>query len=150
MATADEVYLAFGRIAELCQLFETDLGTALLAHEALEGKAYIKQDPEAARRAMDKLDKNTLGATLKAIRSRFDVNDDLADIFERALAARNTLMHGFFLSHGTAIHSDAGRDAMLQHIQELRPPLEHAYQAASYLTHIMMAALKLLKKVHAQ
>jgi hypothetical protein len=149
VATREDVYLAFGRLAELAQLFETELGTALLGYDALERKAYIQPDPDAYRRLQDAISAKTLGATLKAIRSQFDVQGDLGELFDRALTARNALTHGFFLHHGMAIHSDAGRDAMMKHLDELRASLEPAYQAAGNLAQILLSAMRLLKKVHA-
>ncbi len=150
MATRNEVYLEFGRIAELAQLFETELGTALLAHDAMERKLYIGPPKDATARVLEAIESKTLGANLKAIRSRLDVSDDLAAVFEQALEARNALMHGFFLKHGMAIHSEAGCDAMIQHINKLRPDLERAYQSASYLSQVLVDAVRLLKRVAEQ
>jgi hypothetical protein len=55
MATRDQVYLSFGQLAELCQLFETELGTALLAHDALTMKAYLQPNPDALQRLEEAL-----------------------------------------------------------------------------------------------
>jgi len=46
MASREDVYVAFGRAAELAQLFETEVGTSLLAFDALETKSY--RDPKAS------------------------------------------------------------------------------------------------------
>lgn len=148
MPTRDDIYLEFGRLAELCQLFETELGTALLAHDAIETKAYVRQNPDAVRRLIDEIGRKTLGRTLKMICSQFEVKSDLSHIYNRALNARNILMHGFFLYHGSAIESVTGRKKIIKHMKELRYPLEIAYQSASMFSQILMDALLLLKKVH--
>lgn len=150
MATRDQVYLSFGQLAELSQLFETELGTALLAHDALTMKAYLQPNPNALQRLEEALAKKTLGATLKALRSRLDVKDDLSEIFDLALAARNKLAHGFFLEHGLAIESDGGRDDIVKHLDELRRPLKVGYHTAGALSQTLLTALQLLKKTHAQ
>jgi hypothetical protein len=40
MATREAVYVAFGRAAEVAQLLETEIGTALLALDALETERW--------------------------------------------------------------------------------------------------------------
>lgn len=148
MVTREDVYLGFGRLAELAQLLETELGTAILAHDAIERKMYVQADVDAAKRLLEAIEKKTLGASLSAIRSRFNITDELSSLFDRALQTRNLLMHRFFLHHGLAIETDSGRHAMLRHMDKLRPHLEIAYQAAGYLAQILLDAVRLLKKVH--
>ena len=52
VATREDVYCAFGRAYELAQLFETELGTALMAFDGLKNKRYADPDPIASRRAL--------------------------------------------------------------------------------------------------
>ncbi len=51
----------FGRAAELGQLNETELGTALLAHEAIKAGAHKMPVWDAARDTLDNISRNTLG-----------------------------------------------------------------------------------------
>jgi hypothetical protein len=145
MASRDDVYLAYGQLAELAQLLEVELGTALLAHDALKRKWYISPGADAARRLLEAIERHTLGQTLSAIRSRLDIKDDLSAIFDQALQARNVLMHSFFPKHGLAIDTDSGRDAMIRHLNDLRPCLEQAYRSAGYLSQLLIQAFSVLK-----
>jgi hypothetical protein len=122
--------------------------STLLAYDAIERKMYIQADVDTAKRLLEAIEKKTLGASLSAIQSRFNIKDDLSSLFDRALQTRNLVMHRFFLHHGLAIETDSGRDDMLQHMDELRPHLGIGYQAAGYLAQILLDAVRLLKKVH--
>jgi hypothetical protein len=148
VATRDDVYREFGRASELAQLFETELGTALLALNGLKSKRYADPDPSASRQALEEIESRTLGATLKAMRRHIEVTGELEECFTAALEARNSLAHGFFLLHGMRIDSEAGCAVMLEHIRQLREPMERAYASANLLTHTLFSALKLLRDRH--
>lgn len=144
MPTRDDVYLTFGRLSELAQLLETELGTVLASWEVLDRSLHVRRDTDAASRLIASVDQNTLGSTLSAIRSRFGIPDDLDAIFTRALNARNVLTHHFYRRHGLDIETDAGRAAMITHLDaELRPALESAHRIACHLSDIMVKSVML-------
>ncbi len=149
MTTRNDVYREFGKAAELAQLLETELGTALLAHEALEKKVHLQPNPDHFRKLMEEIDKNTLGTSLRRIKERLNFNEDLVALYDSALRTRNHLSHHFYREHGFSIDNDSGRDAMVHHLAQIQHELSHAYQVAGYLSELLCKAIQLLRKVHA-
>ena len=130
MATRDEVYAKFGVTAEAAQLFETDLGSLLLAVNALEHDWLAAPDPQMATQVFDQIEAQTLGRLIGALRGKVKFDDDLEERFASALKARNRLNHGFYERHNFKILTDEGRDAMLVDLEELHEELHQAWQVA--------------------
>jgi hypothetical protein len=61
MATVEQVYHDAGRALEAASLLETELGTCLLALDALETRSFANPDTEAYRRLLEAMESNTLG-----------------------------------------------------------------------------------------
>ena len=55
MTTCEQVYAKFGLTAEAAQLFETELGTILLAREGEERGWHVNANPEQAAEFYEKL-----------------------------------------------------------------------------------------------
>jgi hypothetical protein len=147
MATLKDVHREYGQTAELAQVFETELGNALLALDALDHKIYVRPDPEAAARCLERLDRNTLGNTLSSLRRHLGSHTD-PQVFQDAIEARNLLFHRFFPHHAFKIETEDGRDAMVKHLVELRSLLQSAHASAQLLSEILFTAVRVLKKVH--
>jgi hypothetical protein len=148
MATREVVYREFGKAAEIAQLLETELGTALLALDALETKSFLRPGADAYLRLRDAIDKQTLGHSIKQIRKRLSLTEDLGGLFQRALETRNLLTHRFYPQHGLAILDVEGRKKMVIHLVESQAELNRAYLAAQHFSELLVNAVKLLKKVH--
>lgn len=149
MTSREDVYHDAGKALELAQLLETEIGTALLALDALEKKSFIRQDADAYRRLLDAIDKQTLGRSLDKIRKQLNLTENLEVLFTEALDARNFLAHRFFPHHGLAILESGGCTAMALHIQDLRSKLLPAYNTAQNIASILVSSVALLHKVHA-
>lgn len=143
MASREEVYAKFGLAAEAAQLFETELGTMLLALKGQERGWHLQANPEEAAKFYDELNRRTLGQILAGLRQRIDLDEHGAETFDRALRARNRLNHGFFERHDFAIFAEAGRDAMLDELETLHSQLTEAYKVAQH------AATRLVARVQA-
>ena len=91
MATCEEVYAKFGLTAEVAQLFETELGTILLAREGEERGWHLNANPEEAAEFYEKLNRKTLGQILTSLREYLDLDEQGAGWLELALKARNRL-----------------------------------------------------------
>lgn len=141
MATRDELSAKFGITAEAAQLFETELGTLLLAVTCKSKRWAEMPDPEGARDLHDQINKHTLGRLLKNVRGKIDIDEVTTNQLASALAARNRLNHGFFLHHGFSIQSDEGREAMVADLDKLHDELFHAWQLASAMSDLAMRAL---------
>lgn len=148
MATREEVYIEYGRAAEVAQLLETEIGTALLALDALETKSFVNPDADTYKRLRDAIDGQTLGASLKQMGKYLDLKNDTGGLLSRALETRNLLTHRFYRQHGFAILEDAGRAKMAKHLREIHAQLSEAYAIAGYLSQTLVSSVMLLKKVH--
>ena len=148
MASREEVYIEFGKAAEVAQLLETEIGTALLALDALENKSFISPDADAYMRLRNAIDGQTLGAALKQMGKYLDLKNDSGGVLSRALETRNLLTHRFYRQHGFAILEDAGRAKMAKHLREIHAQLNEAYVVAGHLSQTLVSAVMLLKKVH--
>lgn len=143
MATRDDVYAKFGLTAEVAQLFETELGTLLLAREGEERGWHLKANPDQAAEFYEKLNRKTLGQILANLRDCLDLDERVGKSFKIALKARNHLNHGFFERHNFAIFDDAGRSAMIDELEKMHSELVEAYEIAQ------PAAIQLVARVQA-
>ena len=148
MATRDELYVEVGRALELAQLFETELGTALLALDALETKSYLNPQADAYLRLRNSIESQMLGRSLKQIKGKLELNEDLETLFQAALDSRNTLAHHFFPKHGLKIIEAEGRDKMIARAREIQSKLQRAYSVAQHISELLVKGLFLLKKTH--
>jgi hypothetical protein len=150
MATREQVYEKFGITAEAAQLFETELGTILLALEGEKQGWHIAADAKRATVFYEKLNRKTLGELLRSVREYVDFAPDVDAAFEIALAARNRLNHGFFERHNLAIFSEAGCVAMIADLDRLHDQLLAAYNIAQPVSTQLVLRLKALRTRHDQ
>lgn len=139
MASRDEVYSKFGMTAEAAQLLETALGTALLGIKGLKRGWHLSPQPDEAWRALDRIEKSTLGTLLKEIQEHVTFEGDLPAFFFAALKTRNRLMHGFYEHHNFKIQTDEGRDEMLADLETMHTELFNAWQVADQISSATVA-----------
>jgi hypothetical protein len=133
MVDRHELYAKYGIAAEAAQLFETELGTLLLGLRGIENDWHVSPDPAAARKALDSIERSTLGRLLNDLSQSIQIDSDLADRFSSALQARNRLIHGFFEKHNFKIQTREGRTEMIKDLDGLHRELIWAWQAAATL-----------------
>jgi hypothetical protein len=131
VALRDEVYRQFGLAAEAAQLFETDLGTLLLALAGLDNGWHLEADSAAEAKFLDNIDAQTLGALLKRVKGRVNIDEKIEKCFASALLSRNKLMHGFFERHNLRMESNEGRDLMVADLSAHQGKLLIAWRFAS-------------------
>jgi hypothetical protein len=146
VASRDDLYCKFGITAEAAQLFETELGSLLLAAQGAKKGWHVQPDPERGRKLLDEIDRHTLGQALSSVKSVVKIDDYSINSFAGALKARNRLMHGFFERHAFKIQTDEGRDEMIADLELLHAELFRAYQLASAMTHIALEFILEAKK----
>ena len=134
MKDRHELYAKFGIAAEAAQLFETELGTLLLALRGLENGWNVIPDGQAALKVVNDIDRSTLGRMLKNLKPHIYFEDGMENLFESALEARNRLTHGFFEKHNFKVQTEEGRKAMISDLDRLHGKLFKAWQLASRLT----------------
>jgi hypothetical protein len=149
MATVEQVYHDAGRALEAANLLETELGTCLLAFDGLETGSFANPDADAYLRLREAIDSNTLGRSIRAIKSKLHITDNVDGAFQDALEARNFLAHRFFPHYGLKIHDPAGRDEMVAHIDKLRDAIWRAYTIAANWSSLLVAAVKVLARTKA-
>jgi hypothetical protein len=142
VATRDELYAKFGRAAEAAQLFETDLGTMLLALEAFKMGWHRSLDPELAAKFYGAVNRKTLGQLLASVREHVTFDEIVQTKFQSALVARNRLNHSFFQHHNLAIQNVDGREKMIADLEELHTELFQAWQIAQKLAELLTEKLK--------
>lgn len=141
MPSIDDVYRKFGETSEAAQLLETELGTLLIEIGATEKGLLSGSNPALAAELVNKINKNTLGATLKQLGPAFDTPDKLENLFSEALTERNRLTHSFFRQHNFRRNSEEGRAAMLDDLDSIHEIVWNAYKAALALSGIDLDAV---------
>ena len=135
MASRVDVYAKFGETAEAAQLFETALGTVLLAAKGHHEGWFDGQKPEKAGAFRQKVDRSTLGSLLKACKRELSFGGGGGyEQFNRGLLARNQLFHGFFEKHGVGIQSEVGRAVMIEDLESLHEELFRCWRVAEGIT----------------
>lgn len=142
MADRHELYAKYGIAAEAAQLFETELGTLLLALRGLENDWHLVSDGAAARDVLDTIDRSTLGRVLNDLKRHITIEGDLEEGFSSALKVRNRLMHGFFERHNFKIQTKKGRREMVADLDRLHGELFAAWRVADKLTTVTSAIVR--------
>jgi hypothetical protein len=93
MSSRPKVHIAMGRALEKAQWLETEVGTVLLAVDALETRSFLKPEEDAYLRLRDAIDHQTLGRSLKKMQEFLKFEQNPESLFARALEARNFLVH---------------------------------------------------------
>ena len=70
MASRDQLYAKLGITAEAAQLFETALGTVVLASKGHNNNWYVEQDPKAAAMALETIEIQYVGQSLGDVKTR--------------------------------------------------------------------------------
>ena len=131
---SDDVYLEFGRAADLAQAFECELGTALLVQDAIEAGLHSFPDADAGDRLQQAIDRRTLGASLNVFRTRFTLDNEVENTFKRALEIRNSLMHGFFLLRFPSVQTADGNRTIVDELRLYQRDLERARASAGRIS----------------
>jgi hypothetical protein len=141
MTTREELYARAGRGLEICQLLEKDIGTALLALDGLITRSHLKPIPDEYLRLREAVDRQTLGTSLRQMRARLKLQEDLEAVLSGALAARNDLAHQFFSRHALKVMDPDGRTEMLAYLNGLLVVLERGYALAGNVASALVRAV---------
>ena len=141
MTTLSNVYMKFGEVAEAAQLLETEVGNVLLWESVTEHDLMRKPDPVLARNIFADVDRKTLGQLIRAAQAKVSTPDNLEDLLERALRARNRLNHVFYRRHNFRRNSDEGRAVMLKDLEHMHDEILGAYKALLRLSDVELDKL---------
>ena len=135
-----ELYAEYGITAEKAQVLEVEAGNVALAFLALfvNTDRISPEEREMYRGIVDDVNRKTLGALLKSIRTLARFDDALLKIVDEALERRNYLAHRFFPTHNFAIFSDAGRQEMIAELRDIQMKLDRAHAALSAISSALL------------
>ena len=148
MATREAVYEHFGRAAQIAQHLESDIGTALLAIDALDTQSFLNPNADAYLKLRSAIDGQTLGRSLGKIRSHLQLTDDIESQFKSALDKRNTLIHRFYISYGLKFLDEAGRDEMVADLIAISEELKRAWLSAQNISELLVRAVHKFQQFH--
>lgn len=128
-----QLYAEFGIAAEKAQVLELEAGNVALAFETLfvNTDCISVAEREMFRDFLDGVNRKTLGALLKSIKTRVNFDDSFLAIVDHALDRRNYLSHRFFPSHNFAIFDEVGRRNMIEELKEIQIRLDQAHGVLS-------------------
>lgn len=110
-----ETFARFGLAVYQAQCVEQQLGILLATTLNPE---FLRASAEVRERFFGSECGKTLGQMVASIRKRVAVSSALLARLERAVKVRNWLAHQYFFLRGLAILSSAGRDQMIEELQE--------------------------------
>lgn len=143
-----QVYEQFGRALELAQLFEMEVGTALLALDVIERRGVTHPDPY--KRLSADIASQTLGRSLAQMKERLHIAEDLEQEFASALKIRNHLAHRFFPDHGIRFLEESGQIEMLNRLTEACATMQRAYTIAGNVAHALVEAVHQIRDQRSQ
>jgi hypothetical protein len=134
MTNLDDVYRTFGEVAEAAQLLETELGNMLFLTGAIDAGLLEEPDGKRATDLLAFVNRQTLGYLLRSLNRSIDRLDDLSELFDRALLARNRLSHSFYREHNFRRNTAEGCVLMLEDLESIQETIIRAYKAVMLLS----------------
>jgi hypothetical protein len=148
VATRQAVYEQFGRAAQIAQHLESDIGTALLAIDALDTQSFLSPNADAYLKLRAAIDGQTLGRSLGKIKSQLQLTDDIEAQFANALERRNRLTHRFYMSYGLKFLDEGGRDEMVAELLSISEELNRAWRSAQRISELLVRAVHMFQQMH--
>jgi hypothetical protein len=134
-----QLYTEFGIAAEKAQVLEVEAGNVALSFIALfvDTKKIGDEEREMFRSIVDDVNRKTLGALLKSIKTWANFDDSLLEIIDEALERRNYLTHRFFPTHNFAIFNESGRLAMIEELKGIQTKLDSAHRSLAAISSVL-------------
>jgi len=126
MATRDDVFVAFGKLALKCQMLEHGLVALNMFVQSMVYWGEGRLESEGVSSKLSQKRKSTLGVAANDLHKILDL-PELKDTLDKAVTARNHLQHDFFQSFSFDFQSNTECVDMLQRLSELRGPIDTAY-----------------------
>ena len=117
-----EVYARFGLALYHAQVLEHGLVNALVILDLIPSQRTLARSQHewgaSVDTFMDRHFETTMGRMMGRLRSVFDVPDDFESLLRDALRKRNWLAHDFFRERADELLTSAGRDQMLDEVDQ--------------------------------
>lgn len=125
MHNRETVYLEFGRLSELMQLIEIEIGNILLEHSIpdLENIEISNR-----KKLLENVNSKTLGRLIKELGKKDikfgQIEKELTDV----LSKRNYIAHHFFRTHNLRINSESGCGVMIKELKDIHKKMLDLYR----------------------
>jgi hypothetical protein len=133
-----EVYARFGLAVYCAQVLEHGLVNALVILDLIPNRRHLATSREQWGADVDAfMDRNfevTMGRLLRKLHQVTQVPPNLEEQLKKALEDRNWLVHGYFRDRSDVFMSYAGREQMLQEIDDCRDRLVAADRRLEEIT----------------
>lgn len=117
----------FGAASHNAQMFEGDLISLHLLQAALKGKGNTSEQLRATETV---LTRQTLGVLVRELSPAVPVSPEVQQLWERALALRNELAHGFFWKNHARLLTAFGCDDLSSELRGAAQAFGTASEAA--------------------
>jgi len=134
MPSLNDIYRAFGEASEAAQLLETELGNFLLLIGAVDMNLIENPHISRATALYNKINRKTLGQLLEQFKKSTESAAHLEALLNKALSARNHLMHAFYRTHNFRRNSEEGRIKMINDLERIHADILGAYKTIMRLT----------------
>jgi hypothetical protein len=133
------LYAEFGITAEKAQVLETEAGNVALSYVTLfvNTDEITPEETEMFRSVIDDVNRKTLGALLKHIKTQLNFDDSITDVIDEGLKQRNYLTHHFFRTHNFALFSEDGRKLMVADLKEIQAKLDKAHATLHLICQVL-------------
>jgi hypothetical protein len=106
-------------------------------------------DADAYQRLSEAIESHTLGRSIRMIKDKLAITENVDAMLRDALDARNFLAHRLFPHYGLKINDPAGCDEIAEHIDKLRDSIWRAYTAAGNWSLLLVSAVRTLMRAKA-
>jgi hypothetical protein len=135
-----ELYAEYGITAEKAQALEVAAGNVALAFIAIgvDTHQITPEQREMFRDIVNDVNRKTLGALLRSMKSWANLDDVLLQMIDDALERRNYLAHRFFPEHNFAIFDVDGRKEMMAELKKIQATFDRAHRSLSAMSSILL------------
>jgi hypothetical protein len=110
-----EVFQEFGKAAYHAQLMEHNIVSIWMLDSVTQGVALTRPD---LLRFQEDWGKKTFGQLLNPLQKSNLISEEIKGFLEQLRAARNRLMHGFFLDTAVDLQSTIGRERIVAELKQ--------------------------------
>jgi hypothetical protein len=132
------VYASYGLAVYLAQCLESGLINLSVVEGRVCGEIHFRHEADA----LDEwISRKTLGAMLIRMKSAVEIDQPGVEALDRALRARNALIHGFFYRHALQFMNKVGQRKMLEELSQTAGTFKLATVLVDTVTGVLFKVL---------
>jgi hypothetical protein len=117
------MYATYGSAVFFAQVLELQVVNMVAVREAYDDKTLYES---ALDTKFDKYSKQTLGRLKSALFEKYDLPDEVEDLFEDTKNKRNIITHEYFQNKIHKTHTFEGREKIIEELQGIRDQIREA------------------------